>query len=102
MAQMVKNLPAMWKTWVQSLDWEDPHRDGNGNPLQYSGLENSMDRGYSPWSHKKSDMTEQLTHKGASLMTSHQTQFCATYQRDCWVDAIIATQTHCSILCVHM
>ena len=45
MAQMVKNLPAMWKTWVQSLDWEDPHRDGNGNPLQYSGLENSMGRG---------------------------------------------------------
>ena len=23
MAQMVKNLPAMWKTWVQSLGWED-------------------------------------------------------------------------------
>ena len=21
---MVKNLPAMWETWVQSLDWEDP------------------------------------------------------------------------------
>ena len=24
MAQMVKNLPAMWETWVQSLVWEDP------------------------------------------------------------------------------
>ena len=23
--------------------------EGNGNPLQYSCLENSMDRGYSPW-----------------------------------------------------
>ena len=23
-AQMVKNLPAMWKTWIQSLGWEDP------------------------------------------------------------------------------
>ena len=22
-AQLVKNLPAMWKTWVQSLGWED-------------------------------------------------------------------------------
>ena len=37
---------------------------GNGNPLQYSCLENSMDRGawwaiYSPWSRKESDMTEQ-------------------------------------------
>ena len=23
-AQMVKNPPAVWKTWVQSLGWEDP------------------------------------------------------------------------------
>ena len=22
--QIVKNLPAMWETWVQSLGWEDP------------------------------------------------------------------------------
>ena len=24
MAQMVKHLPTMWETWVQSLDREDP------------------------------------------------------------------------------
>ena len=24
MAQAVKRLPAIWKTWVQSLGWEDP------------------------------------------------------------------------------
>ena len=23
-AQMVKNLPVMWETWVLSLGWEDP------------------------------------------------------------------------------
>ena len=23
-AQLVKNQPAMWETWVQSLGWEDP------------------------------------------------------------------------------
>ena len=23
-AQTVKILPVMWKTWVRSLDWEDP------------------------------------------------------------------------------
>jgi len=23
-AQTVKNLPAAWETWVQSLGWEDP------------------------------------------------------------------------------
>ena len=33
----------MWKTWVQSLDWEDSPGEGKGYPLQYSGLENSMD-----------------------------------------------------------
>ena len=27
-AQMVKNLPAMWETWVQSLGQEDPLEKG--------------------------------------------------------------------------
>ena len=27
-AQLEKNLPAMWKTWVQSLGWEDPLEKG--------------------------------------------------------------------------
>ena len=44
MAQTVKNLLAIQETRVQSLGWEDPQR-GNDNPLQYSCLENSMDRG---------------------------------------------------------
>ena len=38
---------------------------GGGNPLQYSCLENPHGQrslaGYSPWSHKESDTTEQLT-----------------------------------------
>ena len=42
-AQLVKNLPAMRETWVQSLGWEDPLEKGKGYPLQYSSLENSMD-----------------------------------------------------------
>ena len=40
-------------------------REGNGNPLQYSCLENPIDRGawqatYGTWGHKESDMTEQF------------------------------------------
>ena len=35
--------------------------EGKGYPLQYSGLENSMDCMYSPWGCKKSDTTEQLS-----------------------------------------
>ena len=34
---------------------------GNGNPLQYSCLENFMDGGaWCPWGHKESDMTKRL------------------------------------------
>ena len=28
MAQLVKNLPTMWETWVQYLGWEDPLEKG--------------------------------------------------------------------------
>ena len=38
---------------------------GHGNPLQYSCLENPQGQrslvGYSPWGHKESDRTEQLS-----------------------------------------
>ena len=33
----------MWETWVQSLGWEGPLEKGTATPVQYSGLENSMD-----------------------------------------------------------
>ena len=32
MAQTVKNLPAMWETWVRSLGWEDPLKEGMATP----------------------------------------------------------------------
>ena len=44
-AQMVKNLPAMQETQIQSLGLGRSPREGNGYPLQYFCLENSMDRG---------------------------------------------------------
>ena len=44
-AQMVKNLPTMQETWVQSLGWKDSPGEGIGNPFQDSCLENFMDIG---------------------------------------------------------
>ena len=46
-----------------TLGREDIPGEGNGNPLQYSCLENPMDErmslgGYSLWGHKESDPTE--------------------------------------------
>ena len=55
--QLVKNPPAMWEIWVQSLGWERFPGEGKGYPLQYYGLENSM---YSPPGHKESDTTERI------------------------------------------
>ena len=43
MAQLAKNLPAMWETWVPSLGLRRSLGDGKGYLLQYSGLENFMD-----------------------------------------------------------
>ena len=45
MTQAIKNLSTMRETWIRSLGWEDPLEKGMANPLQYSFLENSMDRG---------------------------------------------------------
>ena len=44
-AQMLKSLPIAWETWVRSLGWEESPGERSNYPLQYSGLENSMNRG---------------------------------------------------------
>ena len=43
-AQTVENLPALQETQVQSLGQKDSPGEENGNPLQYSCLENPMER----------------------------------------------------------
>jgi len=58
--QMVKNLPAMWETLVWSLSWEDPLEQGIVFlTREFHGQWSLV--GYSPWGHKESAMTEQLT-----------------------------------------
>ena len=42
-AQLVKNLPAMWETLGSIPGLGRSPGEGKGYPLQYSGLENSMD-----------------------------------------------------------
>ena len=65
MAQTVKNLPAMRETWVQSLGWEDPLEEVMATRSSIPAWRIPMDRGawggYSPWGHRESDMTEQLS-----------------------------------------
>ena len=63
-AQMVKILPTMWETWVQSLGWKDALEEGMATHSK-SCLENPHGQrslaGYSPWGNKDSDMTERLS-----------------------------------------
>ena len=71
-AQLVKNLPAIWETWVQSLGWEDPLEKRKATtpvfwPGEFHGL-------YSPWGHKESDMTEQLSLSFSGILRK---AFCA-------------------------
>ena len=64
-AQLVKNPPAMWETWFQSLGWEDPLEKGMASHSSILAWRIPMDRGawwaYSPWGCKERDTTEQLS-----------------------------------------
>ena len=66
---MVKNLPAMWKTWVQSQDWEDPLEEGMATHSSILAWRTPIDRG--AW---------QATVHGVAkswmcLMPKHSTQY---------------------------
>ena len=68
---MVKNLPGMRETWVQSqvskIPWK---RLWQTTPLFLPGKfhgERSL-AGYSPWDHKELDTTERVTHRQNSSL----------------------------------
>ena len=60
--------------------------EGHGNPLQYSCLEKTQGQrslvGYSPWSHKESDMTELLS-------TAQHTRVCTYLYRPSQVGIVV-------------
>ena len=47
MAQTVKNLPAIWETWVRSLGWEDALEKGMATHSSILAWRIPMDRGAS-------------------------------------------------------
>ena len=86
-AHLVKNPPAIWETWVQTLGWEDPLEKGKATlptpvfwPGEFHGL-------YSPLGHKESDMTATFTFRYIlfshiillSLKKSERMSFAATW-----------------------
>ena len=65
-AQMVKNLPAMWETWLRSLGWEDPVEKGMANtPVFLPG----------EWTEKPGRLQSMGSHKVRhDWATKHSTQ----------------------------
>ena len=45
MAQMVKNLPGMWETWVLSLSWDSPLEEDMATHSNILAWTVSLDRG---------------------------------------------------------
>jgi len=73
---MVKSLPATWEIWVPSLGREDPLQKEmathSSSPAWKIPWTEEL-AGYSPWGHKKSDVTGRLT---LSLLHFHD--FCSS------------------------
>ena len=55
-AQTVNNLAAMPETWVRSLGWEEPLKEGMATPFSILAWRIPMDRGAwratVPWGHR--------------------------------------------------
>ena len=63
-AQLVKHLPAMCETWVQSLGWEDPPEERTATHfsiLAWRIPRTLATRFLCTWGCKESDLTEQLS-----------------------------------------
>ena len=76
-AQLIKNLPAMWETWVQSLGWEEPLEEDTATHFSILAWRIPMDRG-ALWATIPGiielDMSERLTfyvYYGRNCPTSH-------------------------------
>ena len=58
-AELVNTLPGKQDTWIPCLSWEDPlEKERLPTSVFWPGEFHGL---YSPWGHKESDMTEQLT-----------------------------------------
>ena len=71
-AQLVKNLPAMWETWVWSLGWEDSLEKGTATHSSILAWRIPWPV-YSPWSRKELDITERLSLKAKCLSLQGKT-----------------------------
>ena len=68
-AQTVKNLPATWETWLQSLGWEDPLEESMATHSNILAWRIPMDRG--AWRATVPGITESDTTERLSTAQGH-------------------------------
>ena len=90
-AQLVKNPPAMWETWVypwvEKIPWR---KDRLPTPVFWPG----EFHGLSLWGHKESDTTEQLSLSQLAILP------LKLWGLDLWLESIISSVAQsCPTLC---
>ena len=87
-AQVVKNLPTMWETWVWSLDQEEPlerEMATHSSILAWRIPWIEEPAGLHPWGRKELDPTEQLTRTFSTA-----SKFCLLRDLICWNPVVLA------------
>ena len=62
---MVKNLPALWETWVHSLGWEEPLEEG-------MAIHSSILTWRIPWAEEPGCATAYRVTKNQTLLSTHR------------------------------
>ena len=73
-AQLVKDPPAMWETWVRYLGWEDPLEKGEATHSSILAW-----RIHGPYCHKESDRPESLSLSIILIMWRFYSCVCLLY-----------------------
>ena len=86
---MVKNLPAMWETWVRSLGWGDPLEEGMATHSSILAWRIPADRGaWQAMVHGVAESDWATKHKTRLHWSDHcRTNFKMTIRADCAVSA---------------
>ena len=85
-AQLVKNPPAKWETWVRSLSWEDPLEKGMGTHSSILALRIPMGRGawwFTDRGVAESDITERLSTHTHTHTHTYLLRWCSGKQSTC-------------------
>ena len=73
-AQMIKNVPAMWETWVRPLGWEDPLEEGMATHSSILAWRIPLDR--AAWQASVHGVAKSQTQLSDSVQHSIQLQMC--------------------------